>query len=374
MTLTPFYSLYLFNKDHNKHILISSRYPQALASSLKVLDTIHPSCWYISPFFHFIDFLFHLKSTGWSICSYFNPFGLPSSLISYLIFLDPPRFAISQSFLKYFAKSKSICLLVEHPYYLRDSNLFSQKLKFDILVTQYDCITLCSKVHRVESSYLYRRIPFCRNSNLSRSFLFSMIYSNQFAIIPSNYPLRIIISNYLSQAYKENYIFHGRGWLSSKGKNNTQSSISLTAILKFFKRKMKYFLLSTLQNFLYPKIDLSCYQGEIDSKDILEACSTFIAIENFNWPIGYVTEKSLDPLTFGCLPLYVTNNPLPNLYKDIPTCRNEVDSILIALNKVSQNEDISSEAVGIRYKINLQLRSNYKDLTALGFLYATLND
>lgn len=219
-----------------------------------------------------------------------------------------------------------------------------------------------------QTAYIYSSIPahIKRSSHIDyQTKTSSILCSNLAGPKTTLYGFRRHVINVFSDLERDNFIFFGKGWIHQP---IHKASLSLTSIrlsmLNSFNFSKALFR-RWIQN--YPRCDLSCYRGEALSKEVLHSCRTTLAIENTIQLPGYVTEKAIEPLIYGCLPLYVgtkTNNFLASYIDILPP---DVLGLVAACSSYQQKPSfvLKDQAEIIRCSINSDLASG-RILTSLG--------
>jgi hypothetical protein len=119
----------------------------------------------------------------------------------------------------------------------------------------------------------------------------------------------------------------------------------------------------------YPSVNLGSYYGAPKTKHLLRYCKSNLAIENTMSPVGYTTEKPLESLVFGCVPIYISNNESNWLSPFIEILPTDSLSILRKSQMLSSQPLAHTRclAEGIRQSINEYL--NFTQSTTLWILY-----
>lgn len=315
------------------------------------------------------SFLHDLLANGFSVCSK----DAIKSDYCFLIMIDAPP-PISLKELSSLRPLKTIMVLAEHPAYQR-GNWKHIVRAMDLVVHSYDLDEQaigCGQYVRVATSYVYKKIPSLFRDNLlgpedrardqQEVYASSIISSNIIRRSPSLYGFRRNLINSASIMFGERFAHYGKRWRLKKSPS-------------FFDLKLK------TKEFVYencgliPKVSLACYKGEVPSKNILFNCKTTFAIENHESPYGYNTEKAIEPLIYGCLPLYVSS-PQSNWLSQFIDIYSRVDAInLLASASCWASHslvDTSNASLQIRTEINKWLAIGPK--TALSFLFSYIVD
>lgn len=306
--------------------------------------------------FPLVSFFKFLQASGYSIslekclpCSYINSVSI---VFSHDLSSDSIRTVKEVRSAQPFVTS--LLLLSEHPSYQKP--LFTSSV-----LDMFDCVyTSMDLPHRnilpIFSSYIFREIP-C--ADVPVGYVYGQ--ASDVAIISSNLPnrrgttysLRRHMINVLSEIDSLSFIFHGRGWRLS----DYSSNLRLLA---------KYSLSNLSHSTRITPRALLRYGGEVLDKNLLLTAKGCLSIENSLSPNGYITEKLIEPLVFGSIPVYM--GPLASsklldilphhflrffMHYDAPsmvkTCL-EVSEMTLA-----QSKEISND---IRIAINSHLASN----------------
>lgn len=289
------------NKKTSKTALISNKYTNVILNSyysLKNSKTINIH----NHHFQFIEFIDYFKNKNSLEIELVGSYYLSDKPVDILFFQD-----ISDEDLKLIKKRDKlfkykpykIIALCEHPnYQVKD---FEKKISnFDEIYSSYD---INVNYFKTLSNCIFKQIPLKKVEFNQKDFDISIICSNLYRLSESNYGLRRQIINIFSMIKEFDFKWYGHGWKINK---------SYT-----IKKNIKY-LISNLLN--YPKLSkytLSSYQGALKSKEILEGCKLYLAIENHNNPKGYLSEKLFESLIYECLPIYVGHKIEDEMVKNI---------------------------------------------------------
>ena len=256
---------------------------------------------------------------------------------------------------------KTIVCEVENPIYSSQQNCYDSSVKV-ISSFRNDAWAIS------QTAYIYSFIPshIKRSSDTDHQIKTSSILCSNLAGPKGTlYGFRRHVINVFSELGREDFHFFGRGWIQPSIQTASLSISSLRlSMVKLFISSQALFR-RWIQN--YPRCDLSCYRGEALSKEVLHSCRTTLAIENTIQLPGYVTEKAIEPLIYGCLPLYVgtkTNNFLASYIDILPP---DVLALLAANSSYLQKPSfvLKDQAESIRCSINSDLASG-RILTSLG--------
>lgn len=202
---------------------------------------------------------------------------------------------------------------------------------------------------KTDTSYAYKQIPTVASTEEAPDVVnTSIICSNLLGGSSFLYAFRRHVINVLSRFGPEKFLFYGKGWQSSLKK-------TLLPQLKSYWRRPGA-MVDTFNYAMrsYPRVSLDCYQGAPPSKDVLLSASTSICIENTVIVPGYTTEKPLEPLIYGCLPIYVGTSDDSYLTRYLPVHNADVLSLVStykAMESMTQAE-IRKSAIQIKQSIN----------------------
>ena len=297
------------NKEKNKYCIISNKYKEVIIQAFHLLSNKNIEI-RTNHLYPFIEFLKYLKKSNLEINIINRITSIPIERIEVMFFQD-----ISFKDLKlirYLNKKNinpyKIISIAEHPIY-QIKNFTNYIKDFDIILCPYK---LPIKYEETSFGYIFKSLPFFEKDNKEeKSIDVSLICSNLSTKSNSNYGFRRHIINVISSIEKIDFEWYGRGW-ERKG-------------IIFSKKSLKYKLNSILGS---PKINshsYNKYKGEIKDKYCLMNSKTVLAIENHSWPTGYITEKILEPLIYGSIPLYVGT---PMIYQ-LGDAYREIDKIII---------------------------------------------
>ena len=279
-----------------------------------------------------------------------------------LILFDCPAKFVLRSILNFFKPKITICLIAERIKY--QPSYFRKALQLcDIVIHSSEFPFSISSARSIKSvtSYVYKEIPFVSNS-LINHFQTSIFCSNIISGDSSLYSFRRQLINISCKLFGSKFLHCGKNWTRSSEYS------SLRSYLKETKYALKRVIYRT------PNVSLSSYYGAPLSKNILSFCKTTYAVENSIDVYGYTTEKALEPLSYGCFPIYVgypTNNWLSSFIPVYPPDSFEILANtfkVIAKDKASINQEVAS----IRDDINSYLSA--PNSTSLKVLYSLLHD
>ena len=111
------------------------------------------------------------------------------------------------------------------------------------------------------------------------------------------------------------------------------------------------------------------YGGELINKTILLNVKSKLVIENFKYPLDYFSEKFLEPLIYGCLPIYLESEIPQLLYdffskkeRDSFYAENASDAISMILKFSSLDiKETKKLSNNLRVSINQFIKENNKN-------------
>ena len=297
------------NKENDKYCIISNKYREVIIEAFHLFseknkDTI------TNHLYPFIEFLRYLKESNLEINITNRITTIPIERIE-VMFLQDISFE-DIKLIKYLNNKSispyKIISVAEHPVY-QIKNFTEYIKEFDVILCPYK---LQIEYEETSFGYIFKSLPFLEKENKKEKIIdVSMICSNLSTKSNSNYSFRRHMINVISSIDKIDFEWYGRGWQHKGIINN--------------KKDLKYRLNSILGN---PKINSNSYnkyKGEIKDKYCLMNSKTSLAIENHSWPTGYITEKLLEPLIYGSIPLYI-GTPMIHQLGD---SYNKIDKIII---------------------------------------------
>jgi hypothetical protein len=253
---------------------------------------------------------------------------------------------------------------IENPLYTLISRPFYSHFK---IISPY----LHSPWLKSHTSYVYAAIPTSQRNNLPAKFktpsLTSIVCSNLAGPRPFLYDFRRHVINAFSLFGDDQFSFFGKGWINHRflPEPPLKSFIGNTVLSTYrnYKRSISQYLLG------YPKCDMSCFKGVLDSKEILHSFLSTLAIENTVNVPGYSTEKALEPLIYGCYPVYIGTNVENYLSSYLDILPVDVLSLLASVSSLQQKPSyvIRLHAEEIKTSINNDILSG-KVKTTLGLL------
>jgi len=295
-------------------------------------------------------------------------FGLTTNEPVFILF-DCPSRRILKFLLTRFTPKKIILILAEHPAY-QPNHLFDIIRDCSCLIHSYELgkENLPSISTQTITSFAYQSIPRIESNawrNTKRNYDASIFCSNLVFKPPSLYAFRRHLINAATVTMDSRFAFFGRGWSSSIPHSNQHFHKSMHSI---WSKKIKPSL------YRYPTINLSRYCGAPATKHSLLAARTAFAIENFLEPSGYTTEKALECLTYGCLPVYVGSTNSNWLSEFLPV--RSPDTLQLLSDSISaSNSDpfhLLEKVEKIRISINEFL--GHQALTSFSRLYEIISN
>lgn len=355
----------MFLKGKNqrgKTILVSCKYPYVINEVYKLLNnknsTFNLKCNHLYPLYKFLN---HLTKNGLTFEIINKSFSQIKGNINFYLALDFNKKDLK--IIKYLKqksiKFKSILLISEHPNY-QIHNFINSSNEFDYVLSSYK---LSNRTIRTFFPYVFNEVPFLEEKEIKTLYSYhyhhnekldsTMIYSNLSSFSISNYPIRRHMINVLSSIDNLKFKWFGRGWDISK--------------MSLFKKKTyKYYKSNILQS---PKLineARESYGGELVNKNILLNVKTKLVIENFKYPQNYFSEKFIEPLIYGCLPIYLESEFPKEFYdyfskkeRDTFYAKNANDAIAMILKfsllDIKETKKLSNH---LRLSINKFIKEN----------------
>lgn len=202
---------------------------------------------------------------------------------------------------------------------------------------------------KVDTAYAYKQIPRVPSPREVNDIVnTSIICSNLLGDSSYLYAFRRHIINTFSALGPERFKFYGKGWQASLKRSLPQEVRKLYRNPGSLIKTLGYALIS------YPSVNLKCYLGSPPSKDVLLSISTSLCIENTVNVPGYTTEKALEPLIYGCLPIYVGPQSDSYLSGYLPVHRPDASRLLSEFRAVESltSEEIADSAEKLRLSLN----------------------
>jgi hypothetical protein len=248
----------------------------------------------------------------------------------------------------------SALLLSEHPFY--QSKLFNPSI-LNLFTDVYTSMDInCAAKRPIISPYIFRQIP---SLDQPQSIPHGQVYDT--VIISSNLPSRPGMTyanrrhliNILSEIDLLSFSFYGRGWRLSNYLSNP----------RFY---AKYAVANLSHSTKLTARALSKYRGEVYDKAILFNSKSCISIENSLLPLGYITEKYIEPLVYGAVPVYMGSFRSSELFEVLPPSTRRFfgnDDVTALLQSCLEFSDMShaesrAYASSIRSSINRYLSDN----------------
>ncbi|WP_206749547.1 hypothetical protein [Synechococcus sp. UW105] len=299
---------------------------------------------------------------------------IPAGINPLLVLIDAPPRRHLESLLDCFKPRKIIMLLAEHPEH-QPSSLKDCIGISDLLIHPYVIPSHYSVNSSIKSAtyFVYKEIPDTTSASIphdnnfqfddSLAFDASIMCSHLLKGHPSLYAFRRHLINLSTRLFADKFAHYGRYWHEKRkllSLPRTASPIGLARSIRNFRDVLLY---------SSPQCDLSRYLGSPASKAVLLNCKTSFCVENYLTPSGYTTEKALEPLSYGCMPIYVggqrDNWISPFLEVISPDCLS-LASRVISYSKYNTHELFDSVSM-IRKSINDYLADSRN--TSLCFLY-----
>ena len=229
----------------------------------------------------------------------------------------------------------------------------------------------CSRSIASVTSFAYRDLPDCTdlggfqsNNNPSPyqdngTYSASIFCSNLAAPPGSLYGFRRHLINASVAVYGSKFLHCGRGWLYPK----TPKGIA---------RQVKHFIIARKNHM--PAVSLDSCHGSPPSKALLRQCKTTYAVENFLEPRCYTTEKPLEALSYGCVPVYVGARDQNWLSKYMAIYSPSSFEVLSCVSSTAHNDITTTQhlASSLRSSINDFLLTSER--TSLAILYSHILD
>ena len=156
----------------------------------------------------------------------------------------------------------------------------------------------------------------------------------------STYALRRHLINILSEVDCLNFGFYGRGWRLADCTSN-------------FRSFSKYSFSNITHDVKLTARSMEVYGGTLQDKTILTQCKSSISIENYISPSGYSTEKLLEPLIYGSIPLYIGPHDFSGIRDILPSSLlrllNNKDAADVVRSCLSVSEMSLSEAKDLAF-------------------------
>lgn len=356
----------LFHPKSLLRLFFYGLYPSSVANAFSLASNVGEAKTH--HLYHLAKFFSDLQRLGYVV----DDFGSePSCSRSIAVFLDVPRDR-TLAFQIISSTDTAILVLSEHPFY-QPSFWKDFASCVGIVIHSYDLpATLnCSRSFNSLTSFAYRDLPDCTGSMDSSAFnegssclqgatySASIFCSNLVSPAESLYGFRRHLINASSSIYGSKFLHCGRGWVYPKKP-------------KGLARQVKDFIAARRNGM--PIVSLDSYHGSPPSKALLSCCKTSYAVENFLEPLCYTTEKPLEALSHGCIPIYVGSRDRNWLSKFL--CIHSASSleVLSSVSSYSSNSinDTKIIASSLRASISDFLRTS--EQTSLAILYSLIID
>lgn len=333
------------------HVVIDGMYPRAILDAFSNVDNplIRDHMYHLSRFFKDLKRIKFLFSHSVPIDS-LEP-------IDILILLDIPSKKRLLAF-KHLKYSKLVILEAENPILLSQA---SKNLNPSLLISPFN---KSAHIH-TSTAYVYNEIPsltphVCKSSEVNTT----LIARNLVGTSNLLYNFRRHVVNTFALLGPEIFSHYGYGWQASDFQVITKTVVQKLRALS----PSKAFQILH-QSTKYNKVNLDCYKGSLESKEILLGYSTILAIENTIDVPGYTTEKPLEPLIYGCLPIYVGTYSSNYLSDFIPIFNSSSLSLMAEFQKCRAETPrfLEEQAVEIRRALNCgfssgELKTNLSSL------------
>lgn len=359
--------LSLFHPNDSIRLVFSGLYESTLAQGILLSANIAQA--QTHHLYHLARFFFDLQSYGYLVVDDHLD---AKSCKTIAIFLDVPCDDLASKELIALS-DESILLLAEHPYYQPKSwKDFASCVDTVIHSYQLPASLSCNRALNSITSFAYRDLPDCTgiheeeviySANPSifngSSYLASIFCSDFVSPSSSLYAFRRHLINASVMALGSNFLHCGKGWLEPR-------------TLKGFIRGLKKQYVARRNRF--PAISLDSYHGSPPTKSLLSICHSTYSIENFLEPRGYTTEKPLEALSFGSIPVYVGCNDGNWLSRFIPIYSASTFQVLSSVSSYANQSlhESRQHAIKLRAEINSFLNSTER--TSLALLFSLLNE
>lgn len=318
--------------------------------------------------YHLARFFADLQDYGYLILKD-DQSAKPSKTIA--IFFDVPNDElVSKQLIS--ASDESILVFAEHPYY-QPAHWKHFASSVGTLIHSYDLPVSvnCNRSLRSLTSFAYRDLPDCTKTNedsidIKKSpsnngvgYSASIFSSNLVSPVSSLYGFRRHLINASAMIFRSKFLHCGKGWVEPRTPRGFIRGL-----------KKKYI---ALKNRL-PAVSLDSYHGSPPTKLLLNSCRCTYAVENFLEPRGYTTEKPLEALSFGTIPVYVGCDDANWLSQFIPVCSPSTFQVLSSVSVYASKDlcDTRHLANDLRSDINSFLCSG--EPSSLALLYSLLLD
>ena len=280
----------------------------------------HPE--HYSHFFHFQEFILDLLSEGWKIKATIKG---PSSdwHCDALVCLDiPENFKASkETIASHTSIDQRILVCIENPLLLEKVYRVFDGFFGTVVSPTTSQRTLGKKYIQSETSYFYRHFPNVGTLPAGRE-------RKLCALMASNlrgdrklytYALRRSCIQIFSKILGDDFSWFGRGWNRPRKGNIRSINSELESI---------------------DELSWARYKGSPTTKSVLSSFKLGLAIENTTCVPGYTSEKALDIIGLGCVPVYVGTKVDNYLSRFIEVCDPDVMSIV---SRVSRDSDLTED-------------------------------
>ena len=339
----------VLNRDRKTVILCGRYFPLYIDAYNFCMQNGYPD--HYSHFFHFQEFILELLSEGWKITPVVKK--LTSDWhCDALVCLDiPEHFSASKKPIEsQTVIDQRILVCIENPLLLTRAYRVFDSFFGTVVSPCASQRTLGMSFIQSETSYFYRRFPAIKTVPTGGERKLCTLMASNLAGDRRlyTYSLRRSCIQVFSRILGNNFSWFGRGWNQTRG-----------------------WRISGLSSRFKDLDDLSWarYQGSPKTKAVLSGHKLSLAIENTTSMPGYTSEKALDIINLGCLPIYVGTKVDNYLSRFIEVCDPDVMSIVSRVSRDSAlTEDESRQRVSeLRNSITNYFASKSSG-TSLGFL------
>jgi len=284
------------------------------------------------------------------------------------VFLDCPSRHTLYHLYRNFQPKKVILVLAEHPSY-QPRYMGDLVKQVDLCIHSYQLpqSTLPKESVPTSTSFVYREIPRIvplREFGFSPFYEASIFCSDLVKRKPSMYAFRRHLINGSTAVFGDKFAHYGRYW--KYGFSSSSQSVSFHSRIKKRVKELVYG---------YPNVITTSYLGSPRTKLALFSCKTTFAIENFMGPPGYTTEKPLECLSYGCVPIYAgpeLSNWLVNFIPVKPPRALDLISDAVSYSGASR-QDMQQIAEKTRCDINKYLKTD-DGSSSLSALYTVIKN
>jgi hypothetical protein len=286
-----------------------------------------------------------------------------------VIFLDCPDRRTLKRVSTLINPRKIILMLAEHPAY--QPRHMAEVMRLSTLIIHsylVPAINLPSQSNLSSTSFVYKSVPRLDSSDWplsTSSYDASIFCSDLVKRSPSMYAFRRHLINSACSVFGDRFAHFGRNW--------ERASISLHTPINSLRNLGAKWTKELIYD--YPRVDMSSFCGAPSQKTPLFSCNTTFAIENYMAPERYTTEKPLECLSYGCLPLYSgpsNSNWLANFFPVRDPNAIDLLSDAISFSEVGRGHT-EKLAERSREDINSYLSTD-DGRTSLQYLYAQIHE